>query len=297
MRLVFKLRGANAGLNRHKGEGLYRSIGRKVFLSGLRKVTKDEADAIALKEKYPGKGIDVSTNTMYNADFVDSPRSDESVKESSTKGVDSSNIDKWVVESSTEGIDTSSTDESVAESSTEGIDSSSTDESTTKVVDSSTKGQENEDMEISIDDKEANINDNEEYGVHDADLKEDIDNATQKSGDKRKYTPSLVDFLINNNSDDASIPAPTKLQRFYSSDLREDNIHSINNLNDNESYKDERISEGSTNHQLTLIHPTKGKQYPQKKCVYCRRKYGLRNDTRYICTLCDVALCKEPCFF
>ena len=38
MRLVIKSRGANAGLSRYKGEGIYSSIGRKVLLSGLRKV-------------------------------------------------------------------------------------------------------------------------------------------------------------------------------------------------------------------------------------------------------------------
>ena len=45
MRLVFKPRGANAGLNRYKGKGIYKSIGRKVYLSGVRKRTKEEADA------------------------------------------------------------------------------------------------------------------------------------------------------------------------------------------------------------------------------------------------------------
>ena len=40
MRLVISSRGgyAVAGLKRYKGEGIYCSIGRKVFLSGLRKV-------------------------------------------------------------------------------------------------------------------------------------------------------------------------------------------------------------------------------------------------------------------
>jgi len=33
MRLVFKPRGANAGLNRYKGKGIYKSIGRKVPLT------------------------------------------------------------------------------------------------------------------------------------------------------------------------------------------------------------------------------------------------------------------------
>ena len=49
-------------------------------------------------------------------------------------------------------------------------------------------------------------------------------------------------------------------------------------------------------HSLIKIPPTKRKQYPQKICVHCRQNLGIRNDTRYICTLCDVALCKKPCF-
>ena len=75
MRLVFKQRGANAGLSRYKGEGVYRSIGRKVFLSGVRKRTKEEADADPDEKIEEGKGIDVSTNTMDNADAVDRGKS------------------------------------------------------------------------------------------------------------------------------------------------------------------------------------------------------------------------------
>ena len=48
-------------------------------------------------------------------------------------------------------------------------------------------------------------------------------------------------------------------------------------------------------HELLQIHPTEKKKWPQKPCVYCR-KYGTRRDTRYICSFCNVALCKNPCF-
>ena len=48
-------------------------------------------------------------------------------------------------------------------------------------------------------------------------------------------------------------------------------------------------------HELLQIHPTEKKKWPQKPCVYCR-KYGPRRDTRYICSLCNVALCKNRCF-
>ena len=52
--------------------------------------------------------------------------------------------------------------------------------------------------------------------------------------------------------------------------------------------KDER-----TKHQLVQIPPT-GKKWPQKPCVYCR-KNKVRRDTRYICSSCNTALCKD-CF-
>ena len=242
MRLVLPPRGANAGLKRYKGEGIYRSIGRKN--TSLRKVTKEEADAIALRKKSAGKGIDDSTNTRDNDDFVDSPNSDESVK-----------VDE---DSAMESISNSAEEEPV-----------------------------NDDKESNIDDKEEVDNKNEENAVND--LKRKFDEEGQEAGVKHKYPPSLVDFIINK---------PTKLQRFDSSmsDLQENDIHSITNSNDPDSHKDERFSEQSTNHQLTLIRPTEGKKWPQKKCVYCRRKYGLRNDTKFICMQCNVALCKEPCF-
>ena len=48
-------------------------------------------------------------------------------------------------------------------------------------------------------------------------------------------------------------------------------------------------------HILLQIPPTEKKKWPQKPCVYCR-KYGTRRDTRYICSICNVALCKSPCF-
>ncbi len=53
--------------------------------------------------------------------------------------------------------------------------------------------------------------------------------------------------------------------------------------------KDER-----TKHELIQIPPTEKKKWPQKSCVYCRRK-KVRRDTRYICSSCNAALCKD-CF-
>ena len=58
----------------------------------------------------------------------------------------------------------------------------------------------------------------------------------------------------------------------------------------------ELIKERKKHCSLTKIQPKKRKRYSQKICVHCRQNHGVRKDTRYICTLCDVALCKEPCF-
>ena len=48
-------------------------------------------------------------------------------------------------------------------------------------------------------------------------------------------------------------------------------------------------------HLPSQIPATEKKKWPQKPCVYCR-KYGTRRDTRYICSSCNIALCKSPCF-
>ena len=66
------------------------------------------------------------------------------------------------------------------------------------------------------------------------------------------------------------------------------------------------ISESGTNNLKSLetsngqhfpsqIPPTDKKKYPQKRCIICRGQ-GVRNDTRYFCNVCHVALCKDPCF-
>ena len=64
-------------------------------------------------------------------------------------------------------------------------------------------------------------------------------------------------------------------------------------FSDNESQ--DLVKDSNCNHSLSQIPPTERKKWPQKPCVYCR-KYGTRRDTRYTCSLCNVALCKIPCF-
>ncbi len=67
----------------------------------------------------------------------------------------------------------------------------------------------------------------------------------------------------------------------------------------NESDKDQdkiknNQEDERTKHELIQIPPTEKKKWPQKSCVYCRRK-KVRRDTRYICSSCNAALCKD-CF-
>ena len=144
---------------------------------------------------------------------------------------------------------------------------------------------------ISNSSKESTVDRNEEIIVDDKELKNKSDEETQAAGVKRKYSPSVIDFLINNNIDDSVIPTPTKLQCFDSSmsDTHEKNDDSIKSGIDD---FDTQLSK----HSIIKIPATKRKRYPQKSCVYCRQNHGVRNDTRYICTFCDVALCKKPCF-
>ena len=241
MRLVINSRNcyAGAGLYRYKGEGIYKSIGRKN--TSLRKVTnineKDEADT-DLDEKLEGKGIDVADSSN-----IEEPGSDR--------------------ESSIETTSNFSGEEPV-----------------------------NDDKESSVDDKEETVHDNEGHALNKVNLKRKLDEETQESVVKRKYPPSIVDFLVNNNTDDLATHVPTKLHYLDPvsvSDCQESYVPPSYHRND------ERMSEKSTNHHLSLICPTEGKKWPQKKCASCRQKYGLRKDTRYICIQCNVALCK-PCF-
>ena len=212
MRLVIERKGVNggAGLNRYNGRGIYQNIGRKVLLSGLRKVKKDEAEIADLDEKIEGKGIDV----------VDSSNSDESTK-----------------------------------------------------VDSDEKS------------SMKSVHNDEESIQNDEESNEKSDEETEASGVKRKYSPSVIDFLINNNTKDSSTPPKLQCLDSSMSYCHDENDTHLNTL----------LNE-KKNHSLIKIPPTKKKRYPQKICVHCRRNLGVRNDTRYICTLCEVALCKQPCF-
>ena len=147
----------------------------------------------------------------------------------------------------------------------------------------------NDDKESNIDNKEEVVNDDTEDGVDDEELSVKDDDVTPTTAVKRKYPPSVIDFLINNNTVETSIPVPTKLHCLDSS------ISSSHDNDDFDTHQNKLLNE-KKDHALIKIPPTKRKRYPQKICVHCRRNLGVRNDTRYICTSCDVALCKQPCF-
>ena len=267
MRLVINSRNCNAneGLNRYNGKGIYQALGPQH--TGLRKVEKDETNANDLKKKSIGKGINDSS--MGDVDAVDSSNIEESTKVDS----DEDSV-REAINNSSNGTVVNKDKESIADDEEKSA---------------------HDDEESSVDDEEVDINDEKE-DVNDADLKEEVDD--QKSGDKRKYPPSLVDYLINNNTDDTSITIPTKLQRLDSpmSYCHDENDTSTkSDVDDFDTHLDTLLND-KKDHSLIKIPPTKKKRYPQKICVHCRQNLGVRNDTRYICTLCDVALCKIPCF-
>ena len=148
------------------------------------------------------------------------------------------------------------------------------------------------------DDEEKPTQNEEENMLVDGDLKEKSDEKTQAAGRKRNYSPYVIDFLINNNTDDLAISASAKQQSLNSSmpDCGEENEDLMKSDIDDSDTQLSKLLREKKDHSLVKIPPTKRKKYPQKICVHCRKQYGVRNDTRHICTVCDVALCKEPCF-
>ena len=71
-------------------------------------------------------------------------------------------------------------------------------------------------------------------------------------------------------------------------------LDDIINERDGDKIKKINQEDERTKHQLVQIPPTERKKWPQKPCVYCRRN-KVRRDTRYICSSCNTALCKD-CF-
>ena len=273
--LVIKPRGANSGLNRYKGEGVYRSIGRKN--TSLRKATKEEADAINLKKKSAGKGIDVSTNTMDSADAVDSGKSVRVDEDSAMKAISNSSIETALDEDKESIVD-------------EGGESTKVDEhSKQKALSNSSNGTVSDEDAGSISDDKEEKNENE--------LDEKENEGKEESGIKRKFPTSYVDSIINKSSGDELHQKINSWNTSFLESHDKDDASTTSNVNECDIQPSELLKKDKKeDHSLIKIPPTKRRKYSQRACAHCRQKYGIRNDTRYICTLCNVALCQEPCF-
>ena len=103
---------------------------------------------------------------------------------------------------------------------------------------------------------------------------EEISDEKEKSTDVFSSQPvhlkntDLVDTIINDSSSEKDEFYPSK------------------EINCNEAYK---------SHTSMRFPPTEKKKYPTRRCVVCK-KNGYRCDTRYHCQVCNVAVCKSPCF-
>ena len=258
MRLVIEIpgRSCGAGLNRYNGREMYSSVGRK----------------------------DLQKKRIHSPKNADAG-SDDLTEKLTGKGLD---VSTNTVENE-DVVDISNSEKSTK--------SESDEDSSMETNSNSSK------EEQVIDDKESTVNNDEESVSNDTEsiadgeeLAEKVDEATHAAGVKRKFPASFVDSIINQSSKEWSQP---KLQRLDSSlmDCPENNDASTSSdVDESDIQPNELLKDKKEDHSLIKIPPTKRKKWPQKACVHCRQKYGIRNDTRYICTLCDIALCKEPCF-
>ena len=122
-----------------------------------------------------------------------------------------------------------------------------------------------------------------------------VDEEANKAGAKRNHFPtSFIDLIINGTTEESSMAPQPKIRCLDTSipEYRENNDAS-GRVEPKSSVK--RMQDINSDHTLSKIPPTERKKWPQKACVHCR-KHGFRNDTRYICIICNAALCKEPCF-
>ena len=114
---------------------------------------------------------------------------------------------------------------------------------------------------------------------------------------KRSKTLSIKEDGVDNTIDDNDFDEIDG-ERSEDGDENVDIVSQENKEGGNiatDLYQNERLQNMKSDHILSQIPPTERKKWPQKECVCCR-KYGVRRDTRYICSLCNAALCKEPCF-
>ena len=145
-----------------------------------------------------------------------------------------------------------------------------------------------EDTESILDDKEGIQNENE--------LDEKHSERKEESGVKRKFPPSFLDSILNKSSEECSQPKMKCWDTYLPEKRDKDDASTSSNLDESDIQPSELLKDKKEDHSLIKIPPTKRRKYSQRACAHCRQKYGIRNDTRYICTLCSVALCQEPCF-
>lgn len=125
---------------------------------------------------------------------------------------------------------------------------------------------------------------------------EEIPNDDDKAkGVKRKhFRTSFIDSIINMPTEEYTMAPQTKIICFGASISKSDEENDASGRFKPESSL-KRTQNMNSDHTFSKIPPTERKKWPQKPCVQCQ-KSGFRHDTRYICTVCNAALCKEPCF-
>ena len=184
--------------------------------------------------------------------------------------------------------------ESDEESCVETISNSTEDEN---VIDDKESNIDNDEEPV-IDDKEISVDNDEESVSNDKEgiVDDDVNKVTPASGVKRQFPASFVDSIINEGSDEWTQPKIRCWDTSFLESREKDNSSTSSNVDECDIQSNELLKDKKEDHSLIKIPPTKRKKYSQKACVHCRVKYGIRNDTRYICTICNVALCQEPCF-
>ena len=125
-----------------------------------------------------------------------------------------------------------------------------------------------------------------------------IEDRCKKVATRSKFHPIEEDVVDNTIDDDNFDEVDGEMSVDGDESVKTDIESRENEEGSNISidlYQNERLQKMKSDHTLSQIPPTERKKWPQKECVCCR-KYGVRRDTRYICSLCNAALCKEPCF-
>ena len=119
----------------------------------------------------------------------------------------------------------------------------------------------------------------------------------------RRFNPYVIKSAVDTKDELQMKPSKMSMeseQSFQENRQTENNrvsvkefISKLDDIKKREDKIKENQGDERTKHQLVQIPPTK-KKWPQKPCVYCR-KNKVRRDTRYICSSCNTALCKD-CF-